>query len=392
MSLSRRSWGPMLRALSYNRRDYRFLIFATAVGFTVVALALSVAGMFKEAAGFQAHLDFDRLAVAEIEADGALDAIADNLRALPSVESLAWVSHRPFTYSEFGEPVAPIDNSQEGPLSWPLPGDEHLLETMGLPLLAGRNFEPVVASGNADIEVVVTESLARAMSGKAPAGAVGARFINGVKGRIMRIVGVVPDVALHVSYVPDPMHGVFFFAPRVEGRRQFALLRVRDNGREALESAADALRADGGWVGVTSGQALHAVPDVNNRGGKLIQIVIIGAVLFVALIGNLGAASFSVAERARNIGIRRALGATRTDIMSYFLDENVFITTCGVALGLPIALGVAALATRLEEGFYVGWQHLGLSAALFYVTGLVAAHVPALLAARVPPSTASRAT
>lgn len=387
----RRQWGPLLRALAHNRRDYRFLIVATAVGFAVVAHALSLAALFKQASGFDTHVDFGHLAVAEIEAPVSAEAVEETLYASPVVEKLAWVSHRPFAYTEFGEVLAPIDNVHASVLSWPLAGDENLLETLGLPMLAGRNYEPTVMRDDGDIEVVVTESLAHALTGHGPAESVGVRFVDGVKGRVARIVGVTPDIALQVSYVPDPMHSLFFYEPRVQGRRQIALLRTRDSGRAALDGLLTTLREKHGWASIFGGRELRALPDVNNRGGKIVQIMVIGTVLFVALIGHLGAASFSVAERSRHIGIRRALGATRTDIMSYFLDENVFITTAGVILGLPLTYGISWIASSLSPNFWVDWQHLGLSAALFYVTGLLAAHVPALMAARVPPSTASRA-
>ena len=63
-------------------------------------------------------------------------------------------------------------------------------------------------------------------------------------------------------------------------------------------------------------------------------------VVAVALAGSLALASFSVAERTRQIGVRRALGASRGEIVRYFLLENLILTSFGLGLGLALAVGL----------------------------------------------------
>jgi putative ABC transport system permease protein len=62
-------------------------------------------------------------------------------------------------------------------------------------------------------------------------------------------------------------------------------------------------------------------------------------VVAVALAGSLALASFSVAERTRQIGVRRALGASRGQIVRYFLLENLILTTFGLGSGRGLAIG-----------------------------------------------------
>ncbi|HSI03777.1 MAG: ABC transporter permease, partial [Myxococcota bacterium] len=138
-------------------------------------------------------------------------------------------------------------------------------------------------------------------------------------------------------------------------------------------------------------RSLRASTSATSRGAARVQFVVIAVVLFVGLIGNFGAASFSVAERARTIGIRRALGATRRQIIRYFLEENLLVTTGGIVIGIPIALAVGTAAEHLETSFILEWRHLLLAALFFYCTSLWAAHAPALKAARIPPSVVSQA-
>jgi putative ABC transport system permease protein len=166
---------------------------------------------------------------------------------------------------------------------------------------------------------------------------------------------------------------------------------VKSSDAATLASIAQVCGQSGFWVEPMSVRQLRDITSATSRGATRVQIVVILVVLFVGLIGNYGAASFSVAERTRTIGIRRALGATRRQIMRYFLEENLFVTTGGIILGLPLAIAVATAAERIQRHFILRWEHLVLAALFFYITSLWAAHAPALKAARVPPSVVSRA-
>ena len=389
-------YGPMLRALAANRRDYRVLVFATAVGYTVVVQALAFASLFWRDLASDYGIDPDRVVITQLEPNrenAALPGeVKDAVLGVPGVESFAWMTRRPFRFTEFGEPVAPIDDRANARLAWPSVGDENLLQTFGLPLRAGRNYAPVRAERGADVEAVVSRSLATFLSGKtAPQDAIGVRFLHGIDDRVMRIVGVVDDVSVHTSWVPDVHNILFTYSPLVVAPRHFAVVRVASADPDIIDKLAEAVRGRGYWVEPISLRNMRAFTSATSRGAARVQIVVIAVVLFVGLIGNFGAASFSVRERARTIGIRRALGATRGQIIRYFLEENLLVTTVGLVIGLPIALAVSATAMRLETDFILEWQHLVLAAVFFYCTSLWAAHAPALKAARIPPSVVSQA-
>ena len=118
--------------------------------------------------------------------------------------------------------------------------------------------------------------------------------------------------------------------------------------------------------------------------------VVTGLVLIFSALGIFGLATFNVNTRTRQIGTRRAVGARKRDIVSYFMAENWMVTSLGVLVGCGLALAVGFwLSTqfalpRLNLYFLVGGV-IGL-----WVLGQLAAWQPALRAAKVSPAMATR--
>ena len=107
-------------------------------------------------------------------------------------------------------------------------------------------------------------------------------------------------------------------------------------------------------------------------------------------LGIVGLASFWVAQRHKQIGIRRALGATRTDILRYFQTENFLIVTLGVVLGVLLAVGLNLLLMKPYELPRLPLWYLPVGALALWGLGQLAVLAPALRAAAVPPVVATR--
>ncbi|MGC1548145.1 MAG: FtsX-like permease family protein, partial [Rhodanobacter sp.] len=114
------------------------------------------------------------------------------------------------------------------------------------------------------------------------------------------------------------------------------------------------------------------------------------AVVVVTVIGIMGLTGFWVQKRTRQIGIRRALGARRADILHYFLAENVLIVGMGVALGMLLAYLGNHLLMLYYELPHLPWSYLPLGAVVMLLLGQLAVLGPALRAAAVPPVVATR--
>ena len=124
---------------------------------------------------------------------------------------------------------------------------------------------------------------------------------------------------------------------------------------------------------------------------RILSIVIF-LLIFVTSLGIVGLTSFSVAERTRQIGTRRALGAQRKDILRYFLLENWIVTTMGLTLGILLAYGLnVALVSRVGASSSMpcraGRRRRGVPLARPVCS---ATYFPALRGARVAPAVATR--
>jgi len=122
--------------------------------------------------------------------------------------------------------------------------------------------------------------------------------------------------------------------------------------------------------------------------GMLVGVIV--AMLAITALGIAGLASFWVAQRRRTIGVRRALGATRSDILHYFQTENFLLATIGIALGMVLAYGVNLLLMQHYELPRLPLIYLPVGAIALWSIGQLAVLGPALRAAAVPPVAATR--
>ncbi|MFZ0869638.1 MAG: FtsX-like permease family protein [Rhodanobacter sp.] len=112
--------------------------------------------------------------------------------------------------------------------------------------------------------------------------------------------------------------------------------------------------------------------------------------LAVTAAGVVGLTSFWVGQRRRQIGIRRALGATRSDILNYFLTENLLISLGGVIVGTLLAVGMNALMISQFEMTRLSLIYVVAGSAMLLLLGQAAVLAPALRASRVSPVEATR--
>jgi len=121
--------------------------------------------------------------------------------------------------------------------------------------------------------------------------------------------------------------------------------------------------------------------------------LMVGAIAGISLIvGGIGIANImlvSVMERTREIGIRKAVGATSRDILSQFLTESIVISTVGGIIGVGLGIGFAfTAATIFKFPFIVPLWSIGAGLSLSFVVGILAGGIPARNAAKLDPITA----
>jgi putative ABC transport system permease protein len=122
--------------------------------------------------------------------------------------------------------------------------------------------------------------------------------------------------------------------------------------------------------------------------GILVGVIV--ALLLVTALGIVGLASFWVQQRRKQIGIRRAIGATRRDILGYFQTENFLIVSGGIAIGMVLAFALNLVLMKFYELPRLPLYYLPLGAVSLWLLGQLAVLGPALRAAAVPPVVATR--
>lgn len=113
-------------------------------------------------------------------------------------------------------------------------------------------------------------------------------------------------------------------------------------------------------------------------------------VLIVTLAGIMGLTSYWVGQRTHQIGVRRALGARRRQILNHLQLENLLVVGLGAVLGLVAAYGINLWLMQHYELSRLPWPYLPLGAVLLLVLGQLAVLSPALRASNVPPVVATR--
>ncbi len=137
-------------------------------------------------------------------------------------------------------------------------------------------------------------------------------------------------------------------------------------------------------------QALRAEYYQAQRSMVWLLVGVIVALLVVTALGIVGLASFWVQQRTKQIGIRRALGATRGQILRYFQTENFLLATIGIALGMLLAYAINQLLMSKYELPRLPLFYLPVGAITLWLLGQFAVFWPARRAAAVPPAVATR--
>jgi len=284
---------------------------------------------------------------------------------------------------------------------------EGLMKTLGIPLVAGRDFQPDEYRGpggykGAPMPVIITQALARKLFGNVdalgqrvadpgdPAG-VGYQVVGIVRHLLrnqfsMATQGRADDSTLMPQRVGDTPMPVYY-AVRVDpAMREVALRGVR----KAIQRQFGARLTAGAKAQVSFYDTRSSVAFKSRRATLELFAGVALTVVIVTVIGIMGLTGFWVQKRTRQIGIRRALGARRSDILRYFLAENALIVGVGVALGMALAYFGNAWLMRYYELPHLPWTWLPLGAALMLLLGQLAVLGPALRAAAVPPVVATR--
>lgn len=337
------------------------------------------------------------------EADAKLRTDLDVLRRVPGVQDATTSNSYPLRGGGWDDGVRlsaeQIEDTSDATIYF---ADEHFLGTLGLKLAAGRNFradeiQPMSTRDRlAPPVIMVTRALAKKLF---PDGSALGKTVYLVGGPAT-IVGVVDllqaqsvarwasNFAYRSVIVPRRMaiaEGAFYIVRTQPGQLEPAMRAARkalfaNNPRRVWDER----------EGILSFAEVRSAAYESDRGMAVLMGIISLVLLAITAAGIVGLTSFWVGQRRRQIGVRRALGATRGDILGYFMTENLLISVGGAVAGALLAIAMNLwLVTRFEMHrlslFYVLAGVL-----LLLLLGQGAVLAPAIRASKVSPVEATR--
>jgi predicted permease len=317
----------------------------------------------------------------------------ERLESLPGVTAAGGVSSLPLSEMFAWGPI-----TVEGRVSPPgekfVNADErvvggHYFEAMQIPLLRGRLFNHSDTLTNPQV-VLVDEYMAKQLwPGQDP---LGKRISFGDLTQERTWATVVGVVGRVKQYTLDSDSRIAVYLPQSQhvGREMNVVLRSSGTDPAILTSAVRGelheLDRDLPMHGVRTMQQRVQESLARRRFSMLMLGLFAALALMLAAVGIYGVMSYLVTQRAREIGIRMALGATRHGILALVVRQGMRLALAGVGIGLLGALAITRLMSSLLFG--VGTMDpltFGAIAILLSAVALLAIYVPAQRAARVDP-------
>lgn len=395
---------------SHRRLRQVFIVTELALSIVLATSALALTRSALALRSFSRGIRVDRVATAQISLSGArysdanrLERTAllmlDRLRATPGVESASIINYLPLALIRVGVPVS-IEGSRpveprERPVARYWVTTPGYFETVGIPLLAGRDFTDADDLLHAGAAIVSETSARRLWNTTDVVGRrIRAEFPQSDAFWIPRgsrewrtIVGVVADV--REDGIPDIAGAPQMYLPFAQNPTVVVTLLARDRpggSQVAAGAIRDAVRSVDAQAPVSYEMAMSdAVQESFARPREMAWIV--GAFAILALVlsatGVYGLMAFLTATRTREIEVRVALGAAPIDVVSLIVTYAFKLTAVGVVIGAalsPLALRLAGSLLFGVGPFDAG--ALVAVAALLSGVALTAAAVPAVRAAR----------
>lgn len=328
------------------------------------------------------------------------------IKAVPGVVSATWTNQVPLGQSSwnYGGLTTKRGQTTDGvSATYYFNGEgDSIIDTFGLKLVEGRAFTPdEFIDLNPELErrdptvMIVTQALAQDLF-PGEKTFVGRTFFlgSGDDSGAVRIVGVVEKLQSPSAPASDQAENSMIGPIRYIDPFSRYSVRTEPGSQDRVmadvEKAMLALRNDRVLLGKATFVELRASRYSGERMMAGLLIAVTAFLLLITASGIVGMASLWVNQRRKQIGVRRALGARRHDILRYFLVENVLITTGGVISGVLLALVLNNVLVSELEIPRLPAIYIGATMAVMWVLGLAAVLGPAWRAAAVPPAIATR--
>jgi len=395
--------GPIIRAMKHNRMRFALIILEIAITLAIVTNAVNMILDERVKMLRQSGFDDENLIsigyqpfAPEFREESFVESLVQTdmraIRSIPGVKAVAATGFLPWQGGgSSGTWKTEGYNDKFQAQLYAARGQ--LFETLDVKIAQGRAFveNDTPAETNVPTRVtVISRALAKKLWGDADP--IGRVITNGEGGTPRTVIGVIDE--FYNPYAWNIGEFVLFTPGRAydSGGARF-LLRTEPG---AVKSVVSQLEPK--LLAVNNGRVFRLLTVAEQKdnffsAGKVVITAMTGIIIvliFITGLGIVGITSLAVSERTRQIGTRRALGATRADILKHFLAENWIVTTAGLLLGVVATYALNfALVSKLTD-VKMPWYLVGIGIVMLWAIGIIATLPPAIRAATVSPAIATR--
>ncbi|MGZ8289542.1 MAG: ABC transporter permease [Telluria sp.] len=407
---------PILSALLRNKTGAVLVAVQVTLSLAILANALHIVNVRQAVAARPSGMA-DESAVFYINARGVANEGPEQelatqkretalLRAVPGVLSVARVNQAPMGRSGSTTSVA-VDRKQvnESASASQYVSPDSLVHTLGMKISEGRDFRPSdvmeideKSSTAFPASVMVTKALAdKLWLGAGSAVGKTLYFGTGETANSAQVIGVIERfMSTHAQANEEAEYSLILPVRLVGGNNPGNSYAVRTEPGQrdrVVKDAEEALRKASPTPVIVKTRTASEDRKERYRADMAMSWMLVTVSVLLLLItasGIVGMASLWVTQRRKQIGVRRALGARRVDILRYFITENVMITSAGVVAGVMLAVGLNQLLVSKLEMERLPLGYLLAGAGVFWALGIIAVYGPAWRAASISPALATR--
>jgi len=396
-------FGPIIRSLKRNKIRFALIVLQIAITLAVVTNAITMINGANEKMNKKSGFDDDNIVWIQTKPFSpafkdlnyriaAVNADLRTIRGIPGVVAAANTNFLPWQGGGSSGEVSAAGGDRSKfrtQMYYNTPG---ILQTLGVHLVSGRDLREADIdddpNSKAPSTAVISKDLEKLLfKGQSAVG----KQLNDSDNSVVNVVGTFDPFYNPYGW---PIHEyAVLYAGHVSRRGALYLVRVEPGKMKQVVPMIEQRMLQTNNGRNIEMKAIDEIKDNYFTEGRIVKggmSIVIALIVLITGLGIVGVTSFSVTERRKQIGTRRALGATKGAVLRYFLLENWIVTNAGLILGIAATYGLNILLVTKTGAAKLDWRFLLAAVVLLWVQGIIATLIPAMRATRFSPVLATR--